>query len=73
VLSRNLAAFRGKGNATVTVTKLDGRSRTIFFTRGRATGYDVNRADPGAFRNSRQGDLTIVRIDDERYERTFPR
>jgi len=31
-------------------------------------GYDVSEADPGAFSAEKQGDLTIVRIGNERYE-----
>jgi len=31
---------QGGGTAEVTVTKPDGRTRTIFFANGRATGYD---------------------------------
>lgn len=56
------------GSGMVTVTKPDGRKRTIFFDKGRATGADVSAADPGEFSSSRQGDLTIVRIGEERYE-----
>jgi len=59
---------QGGGSGMVTVTKPDGRTRTIFFERGRATGYDQSQADPGRFRASRQGDMTIVRIGQERYE-----
>ena len=58
----------GSGNGTVIVTKPDGRSRAIFFKNGKAIGADVSAADPGKFRASRTGDLTIVRIGDERYE-----
>jgi hypothetical protein len=58
----------GRGNGMVEVTKLDGRKRVIFFDKGRATGYDASQADRSAFEASRQGDLTIVRIGDERYE-----
>ena len=59
---------KGGGSGIVTVTKPDGRTRAIFFEKGEATGYDVSEADPGAFSASRQGDLSIVRIGDERYE-----
>ena len=58
----------GGGSGVVTVTKPDGRTRAIFFKRGRATGYDMSQADPGEFRASRQGDLNIIRIGRERYE-----
>ena len=58
----------GNGSGTVTLTKPDGRTRAIFFTNGRATGADTSEADPGRFSASRQGDLSIVRIAQERYE-----
>jgi hypothetical protein len=58
----------GSGSAMVTVTKPDGRTRTIFFENGRATGADVSQADPGKFSASRKGDTTIVHIGQERYE-----
>ena len=58
----------GGGSAMVTVTKPDGRTRTIFFANGRATGYDQSQADPGSFSASRQGDLNIIKIGQERYE-----
>ena len=56
------------GSGTVTVTKPDGRTRTIFFEKGRATGYDQSQADPGKFSASRKGDTTTVHIGQERYE-----
>ncbi len=59
---------QGGGSAIVTVTKADGRTRAIVFEQGKATGADVSAADPGEFSASREGDLTIVRIGDERYE-----
>ena len=59
---------QGGGSAMVTVTKPDGRTRTIFFANGRATGYDQSQADPGKFSASRQGDLNIIKIGQERYE-----
>jgi hypothetical protein len=59
---------KGGGTGTVTVTKPDGRTRSIFFERGKATGYDMSQADPGEFSASRQGDLNVIRIGSERYE-----
>jgi hypothetical protein len=59
---------KGNGTADVTVKKPDGRSRIIFFEKGKAIGYDVSQADPGKFSASKEGDLTIVRIGKERYE-----
>ena len=59
---------QGNGSGIVTVTKPDGRTRAIFFENGRATGADVSQADPGEFSGSRESDLTIGRIGQERYE-----
>jgi hypothetical protein len=58
----------GNGSGMVTVTKPDGRTRTIFFEKGRATGADVSQADPGEFRASKESDLHVIRIGQERYE-----
>jgi len=58
----------GGGSGVVTVTKPDGRTRKIFFEKGKATTADVSQADPGEFSASREGDLTIINIGDERYE-----
>lgn len=58
----------GNGTGIVTVTKLDGRTRAIFFENGKATGYDTTQADPGEFSVEKQGDMSIVRIGQERYE-----
>ena len=56
------------GGGMVTVTKPDGRTRTIFFENGTATGADTSEADPGEFKVEKQGDLNIIRIGEERYE-----
>lgn len=58
----------GNGSGTVTVTKPDGRQRNIFFDNGTAIGADVSQADPGEFSASKESDLSIVRIGQERYE-----
>ena len=58
----------GGGNGMVTVTKPDGRTRTIFFEQGRATGYDASQADNAEFSAEKESDLSIVRIGAERYE-----
>lgn len=58
----------GSGSGTVTITRPDGRTRTIIFTKGRATGYDQSQADSAPLQATREGDLTIVRIGSERYE-----
>jgi hypothetical protein len=63
------AGVKRQGQAAiVTITRPDGRSRTIFFENGRATGYDQSEADSGKFSVSRQGDLNIIQIGPERYE-----
>lgn len=59
---------QGNGSGTVTITKPDGRTRAIFFESGRATGYDQSQSDRGAFSTTRQGDLSIIQIGQERYE-----
>jgi hypothetical protein len=58
---------KGQGTADVTVTKPDGRTRTIFFKNGQAIGYDESQADPGEFRAVKKGDTTVVHIGSERY------
>ena len=52
----------------VTVTKSDGRTRTIFFENGEATGYDMSEADLAKITVEKQGDLSLIRIGQERYE-----
>jgi hypothetical protein len=59
---------QGGGSGMVTVTKPDGRTRTIYFEKGRATGYDQSQADSGKFSASKKGDTTTVHIGQERYE-----
>jgi hypothetical protein len=59
---------QGNGNGIVTVTKPDGRTRAIFFKNGKADGYDQSQADTGGFSATKQGDLNIIRIGQERYE-----
>lgn len=61
-------ARAGGGDATVVVTRHDGRSRAIFFRMGRAIGADTSEADPGGFDATREGDLNLIRVGDERYE-----
>ncbi|HHP7230151.1 MAG TPA: hypothetical protein ACFCUY_04755 [Xenococcaceae cyanobacterium] len=58
----------GNGTGMVTITKPDGRTRAIFFENGEATGYDMAEADSGEFNAEKQGDLSIIRIGQERYE-----
>lgn len=59
----------GNGSGMVTVTKPDGSKRVIFFQNGKATGFDQSQADKGIkFSATRQNDLNIVTIGQERYE-----
>ncbi|NRG19228.1 hypothetical protein HPQ64_16175 [Rhizobiales bacterium] len=59
---------QGNGSGYVTVTKPDGRTRSITFEDGRAIAADTSQADWGEFSASKQGDLSIVRVGEERYE-----
>ncbi|EDY38948.1 conserved domain protein [Cyanobium sp. PCC 7001] len=62
-------ARAGGGYATVVISLPDGRERTVYFRMGQAIGNAVSEADrTGPFQASREGDLTRVRIGDERYE-----
>lgn len=57
------------GYATVVFTLPDGRTRTIFYALGQAIGAGFSEADPtGDFSATRVGDLTTIRLGDERYE-----
>ena len=58
----------GNGSGSVTITKPDGRTRTIFFEDGKALGYDQSQADNGKFSSKKEGDLFIINIGEERYE-----
>lgn len=58
----------GNGSGSVTITKPDGRKCVIFFKNGKAIRYDQSQADRGTFSASKQGDLAIIRIGQERYE-----
>lgn len=58
----------GNGTGMVTITKPDGRTRTIVFKKGKATGYDMSQADTGKFKAEKQSDLSIIHIGQERYE-----
>jgi hypothetical protein len=59
---------QGGGTADVTVTKPDGRTRVIIFQNGRAIAANTSEADPGKFSASKQADLNIIKIGQERYE-----
>lgn len=59
---------QGQGSGLVEITKPDGSKRTVFFDKGRATGYDASQVDKAEFKATRQGDSTSVQIGSERYE-----
>lgn len=58
---------RGNGSADVTVTRPGGGTRTIFFEKGTATGYDESQADRQKFRWDKGDDETTVHIGEEAY------
>jgi len=61
-------ARAGGGYATVVIKKTDGSSRVIFFRMGRPMGADTSEADPGEFSATKEADLHLIRIGNERYE-----
>jgi heat shock protein HslJ len=62
-------ARAGGGYATVVVTLPDGRSRNLYFRMGIAIGAGTSEAEnPGEFSMSREGDTTLIRVGEERYE-----
>ena len=62
-------ARAGGGYATVVVTKPDGRNRAIFFRMGIPIGAGTSQADGyPEFQATRESDLHLIRIGDERYE-----
>ena len=62
-------ARAGGGDATVVITRPDGRKRAIYFSRGVAIGADTSEADrSGDFRVTKESDLNMVRVGTERYE-----
>ncbi|MEO1003660.1 MAG: SH3 domain-containing protein [Cyanobacteria bacterium J06638_7] len=64
-------ARAGGGDATVVVTRPDGRKRALFFRMGQAIGADTSQADGNpAFSTSKEGDTYTIRVGNERYE--FP-
>ncbi len=58
---------RGNGDADVHIKMPNGKLRIIYFQNGRAVGYDRSQGG-GNFRTSKESDLYIVNIGDERYE-----
>lgn len=62
-------ARSGGGYATVVIRRPDGRSRAIYFRMGRPVGADTSQADGyGEFRATKESDLHLIRVGDERYE-----
>ncbi len=63
------AARDSSGTATVVVTKPDGIDRALFFENETFQGSDTSQAG-GGFEVSatREGDLFLIRVDDEHYE-----
>lgn len=62
-------ARAGGGYATVVVKKPDTGRRAIFFRMGKPTGANTSQADGYPdFSATKESDLIIIRIDDERYE-----
>lgn len=57
------------GTATVVVKRPDGRTRAIFFEKGRAVGADLSQADGSMhFWAAKRGDLYVIEAGNERYE-----
>jgi hypothetical protein len=62
-------ARSGGGDATVVVTRSDGRTRALFFSMNRAIGADTSQADGyPEVTAAREGDLHLIRVGDECYE-----
>lgn len=62
-------ARAGGGYATLVVRRPDGSSRAIYFRMGIPVGAGTSQADGyPEFRASRENDLHLVRVGDERYE-----
>lgn len=62
-------ARAGGGSATVVVTQLDGRKRSISFVNFKAIGADISPADGNVeFRARKESDLYLIYVGDERYE-----
>lgn len=57
------------GTATVVVTRPDGRTRAIFFEKGKAISADLSQADGSQrFRATKRGDVYKIEAGNERYE-----
>lgn len=59
----------GGGTATVSITRLDGLKRAVFFDKGEAIGADTSEADGyHDFSAEKESDLNFIRVGPERYE-----
>ncbi|MDS4014230.1 MAG: hypothetical protein RKP46_07705 [Candidatus Accumulibacter sp.] len=57
------------GSATIKITHADGRTRFIYFEKGKATGADLSQADGDmSFKASKDADLFKIQAGQERYE-----
>jgi hypothetical protein len=56
------------GTGIVTITKPDGRTRSVYFEKGNAISYDMSQADPGKFSASKRSGMYYISIGQERYE-----
>ena len=62
-------ARAGDGTAVVVITRPDGRKRSIFFDKGKASFADLSQADGNmTFRASKLADLFRIDAGNERYE-----
>ena len=62
-------ARKGGGYATVVITKPDGMKRVVYFRMGVAVGADTSQAEGYLeFRGTKENDLYMIRVGDERYE-----
>ncbi|WP_050927624.1 META domain-containing protein [Aestuariivita boseongensis] len=63
------AARDAGGSATVSVMRADGTDRGLFFTDGVFISATTSQVDGGFQQQAtREGDLTLIRVGDERYE-----
>lgn len=59
---------QGNGNAEVVITKPDKTQRIIFFEKGYAVSYNKNQTDTNELKTTKESDLNIINIGQERYE-----
>lgn len=58
----------GGGSATIAITRPDGRTRFIFFEKGKAIGADLSQADGSQhFRATRSDGFYDIEAGNERY------